>query len=72
MKNKKISFWVGIIIALFLTLSYYIKISVDSGANYVVKDSLLGIIIFHSPLILALYAIIVLILVVPLIKSRLK
>jgi hypothetical protein len=47
--------WLGILIIVFLIISYFIKINVDSGDNYVTQDSLLGIAIFHNPFILGLY-----------------
>ena len=39
----------------FLLLAYFIPVLDDSGANYQVYDSLLGIIIFHNLLVLLLY-----------------
>jgi len=46
------------LIIIFLAVSYFIKIKAESGGNYYVEDSLLGIIIFHNPLILGIYILI--------------
>ncbi len=46
---------VGGIIIIFLAFSYFIPVEVESGANYVIEDSLLGIIIFHNSIVLILY-----------------
>ena len=61
-KNQKI-FYLGIIILIGLTLSYFVKINVDSGANYVTKDNLLGILIFHNLFVFIIYLLISLLLV---------
>jgi hypothetical protein len=45
----------GIIILIFLFTSYFIKVEVDSGANFIIEDSILGIIIFHNILFLGIY-----------------
>ena len=50
-----LKFWAGIGIILIVFLSYFVKISVDSGTNYVVESSLLGTLIFHNAFILGLY-----------------
>ncbi|PIN92776.1 hypothetical protein COU54_05595 [Candidatus Pacearchaeota archaeon CG10_big_fil_rev_8_21_14_0_10_31_24] len=55
MKNK---FYIGIGILAFLFLAYYIPVNVESGNNYIVQDSLLGIIIFHNLGILGIYILI--------------
>ena len=51
-------FWSGIGILVLLILLYFFKINVDAGGNYNVQDSLLGVIIFHNPFILAIYIVI--------------
>lgn len=56
-------FWIGIAIGLTLLVSYFITLNVDSGANYSVDTPLLGILIFYSPWILALYIVIALVFV---------
>ena len=56
-------FWTGIGILIFLLIAYFIKIRVDYGFNFITFDSLLGIIIFHNPFVLALYVLIGLILI---------
>lgn len=60
--SSKLYLITGIAIVLILTASYFIKINVDSGSNYLTSDSLLGIIIFHNPFILALYVLIAVVL----------
>jgi hypothetical protein len=53
--KKKFYLYIGIFLSIFLFSSYFVKIEVESGANYTTLDKLLGIIIFHNPFILALY-----------------
>jgi len=53
--GKKVSFWSGIAILIILAVSYFIKVRVDSGIDFIYFDSLLGIMIFHNPFILGLY-----------------
>jgi len=67
--KKKISFWIGISILVFLLVSYFIKFQVDSGSNYTTLDSLLGILIFHNIFVLLLYVLIVVVLIF---KSKIK
>jgi len=71
MKNKKINennkfiyLISGIFIFITLIMSYFIKINVDSGGNYTTSDTLLGILIFHNPFILALYVLIAIVLII--------
>ena len=52
-------FWSGIIIIIIFIISYFIKFRVDSGSNFDIYDSLLGLIIFHNPFILAIYVLII-------------
>jgi len=52
---SKSKFYAGITIIALLAISYFIKIKVDVGSNYEITDSLLGIIIFHSPIALIIY-----------------
>jgi hypothetical protein len=56
-------FWVGICAAVFLILSYFVTFNVDSSANYVVQDRLLGIVVFHNAFILCVYVVIAAILI---------
>lgn len=58
--TNKFRFYTGLLIVLFLVTSYFFKIEIDSGANYTVTDSLLGIIIFHSFFVLVVYSLIAL------------
>lgn len=61
MRRKKLGFYIGILILIFLAGSYFIKISIDQGANYNTKSPLLGVIIFHSPIVLIIYLMIIVI-----------
>lgn len=71
MKRKKsLSKWAGITIIALLVASYFIKVSADSGANYVVEEKLLGIIIFHNPFILGLYILIAIALIIKGAKNK--
>ncbi|MBX4212108.1 hypothetical protein KW787_01475 [Candidatus Pacearchaeota archaeon] len=54
----------GIAILLIIGISYFIPIQVDGGANYSTTSSLLGIIIFYNPFILALYILIAIVLII--------
>ncbi len=45
----------GITILIVLAISYFIKITADTGANYETTDSLLGALIFHNPFMLLVY-----------------
>jgi len=56
-RNKKM-FYLGIIFGIFLVLIYFIKFDVESGANYNVQDSLLGVLIFHNVFVFAIYVLI--------------
>lgn len=49
------NFFLGISILFILIISYFVKIEADEGINFIVQDTLLGILIFHNPFILALY-----------------
>ena len=62
--KRKIYSIIGIVILAFLAISYFIKINIDSGANYIVKDSILGLVIFHNPFILAIYILVAVVLIV--------
>jgi uncharacterized membrane protein len=61
-KNKKY-FGIGIGALIFLILSYFIKIPIESGTNYLITDSLLGILIFHNLYILIIYSLIAIFLI---------
>ena len=68
--KKKVYFWTGIIILAVIIISYFIKFQVDYGTNYAIKDSLLGMLIFHNPWILGLYILIVIFLILKGIKIK--
>ena len=53
----------GILILIILTISYFINIDIEKGANYIVETSLLGILIFYNPFILGIYVFIAMILI---------
>ncbi len=61
--KKGLSLIMGILIILFLIIAYFIKFTVEEGANYSVQSSLLGIVIFHNPFILAIYILIAIVLI---------
>ncbi len=51
-------FGAGIAWLVMLAVAFFIPLTVDAGDNYVVQDTLLGLIIFHHPLVLAAYVLI--------------
>lgn len=55
---NKFRFYLGISIVFILIVGYFLRIEVDSGANYTVTDTLLGIIIFHNFFVFVLYLLI--------------
>ncbi len=61
-ENRKY-FGVGIGVLIFLILSYFINIPIESGTNYLITDSLLGILIFHNLYILIIYSLIAMFLI---------
>ena len=61
-RNKK-RFGIGIGTLSFLILAYFIKIPIESGANYLITDSLLGLLIFHNLYILITYSLIAIVLI---------
>jgi len=61
-RNKKY-FGIGIGILAFLILSYFVKIPIDSGKNYLITDTILGILIFHNLYILIIYSLVAMILI---------
>ena len=48
----------GMIWLIFLLMAYFIPLDVETGGNYLVRDSLLGLMIFHQLWILGLYILI--------------
>ncbi len=64
MKIKKpIMFFSGIALLILIIIGYFSKINLESGSNYYIQDSLLGIIIFHNQFILGIYILIGIILI---------
>ena len=57
---NKLAFFSGIFVWIILFFSYFINLNVDVGDNYIVQDTLLGIIIFHNIFILSFYLLIAL------------
>lgn len=53
--NSLPRFSIGIAIILILTVSYFIELNIDSGSNYETIDTLLGVLVLHSPIIFGLY-----------------
>ena len=69
-KNRKLIFS-GLGIFLVLAITYFIKLNVDDGQNYITVERILGIIIFHNPFVLAIYILVAIILIVKgFIKNR--
>lgn len=62
--KKKGYFFIGCLMLIFLISSYFVNVPIEDGANYNTIDTLLGIIIFHNPFILALYVLIGVVLIV--------
>ena len=67
--SSKSRFYTGIAILIILIMSYFIKMSVESGSNYETQDTLLGILILHKPIFLIVYLIIAVILIITGIKK---
>tara|TARA_Y100000310_G_scaffold345284_1_gene463411 strand:- start:5684 stop:5896 length:213 start_codon:yes stop_codon:yes gene_type:complete len=67
--GNRLLFWIGIGLFVLLGISYFIGIDVESGANYIVQDSLLGILIFHNPFVFAFYILIGIVLIVKSFRS---
>ncbi|PIN89926.1 hypothetical protein COU60_02430 [Candidatus Pacearchaeota archaeon CG10_big_fil_rev_8_21_14_0_10_34_76] len=63
MKKQKLYLYFGIGIFLALTFSYFIKIPLNSGSNYVTTTSILGLLMFYNPFILGAYIVIATILI---------
>lgn len=57
---NRFRFYIGISIFFILAMGYFLRIEIDSGANYTVKDTLLGIIIFHNLFVFIVYLLIAL------------
>ena len=64
MVKKKLYLAFGIAIPILLLISYFIKINTEQSSNYIIKISLLGILILHNPFILTFYILIAIILIV--------
>jgi len=52
---SKLRFFVGILILIFLLVSYFIKFEAEVGSNYLIIDNILGVIIFHNFFIFSFY-----------------
>lgn len=70
MKNKLL-FYLGILILAILAISYFIQIE-TSGTNYIISTPLLGILIFHSPIVLIIYTLIALFLIYKGLDKKIK
>ncbi len=62
--GRKILFYVGILVLVFLAISFFITVKVDQGSNFIVETPLLGVLIFYNPFILALYILIAVVLII--------
>ena len=56
--RNRLCFFGGITVIVLLIISYFIKVKIGSGFNYIAYTPLLGILIIHNPFILALYILI--------------
>jgi hypothetical protein len=65
---SKPKFFAGIALAILLMSSYIIRLETTESSS-ITTQPLLAILIFHSPLVLALYAIIILYLIITGIKK---
>lgn len=65
--NKQLYLWIGILILIFLIISYFIPVyqtvNYNSLASVQVKSSLLSWLIFSSPWVLGMYILIALFLI---------
>ena len=59
----------GVIISVILISTYFIKINIEQGSNYITKSSLLGILIFYNPFVMAIYVLIIILLIAKGIKK---
>lgn len=57
---NKSRLYIGFGIILFLLVGYLFRVEIDTGANYTVTDTLLGIIIFHSFSVFIVYLLVAL------------
>lgn len=55
MMHNKGFFLMGIGWLAFVLIAYFIPLTIDEGANYLVKDTLLGVMIAHNMILLILY-----------------
>ena len=67
--KKKTIFWLGIFILAAMFISYFVKVRVDQGTNFILTSPLLGVLIFNNPFILGIYILIAIILIVNGIKN---
>jgi hypothetical protein len=51
--QRKGLFWGAVAVCAFLLLSAFIPVSHESGFNYIVVDTLLGVMIFHNVYVLS-------------------
>ena len=72
MKKQNLYLGIGILVLVFLLISYFVPIQIEEGSNFNVITPLLGIIIFYQIPVLGLYILIGLFLVYKGIKGRIK
>ena len=70
--KQKTYLWIGLIILGILVISYFIKIPVESGTNFITISPLLGVLIFYKTFILVIYILIALFLVYKGLKGRVR
>ncbi|MEK6888539.1 MAG: hypothetical protein AABW80_00340 [Nanoarchaeota archaeon] len=61
---RKTYFISGILILILLIISFFVRFDVQVSENKIINDSLLGILIFHSPIILTFYIILAIYLII--------
>ena len=57
-RKKTLRLWLGVLVFVVLGLSYFVRFRVSVTPGEIVYDRLLGILIFHSPFVLAGYVLI--------------
>lgn len=51
-------FWTGFGILVFLAVAYFIRVPIEFGADYIVRSSLLGVLIFHNVFVFGIYVLV--------------
>lgn len=70
MVRNKWFLFIGLIVLIFLIISYFVTFISEEGQNYQTTDNLLGAVIFHNPFILGLYILVATVLIVSGLKRK--